>query len=178
MPVYPSWMQPHFMDEQGNLTMSVHALVVDTGERRILVDTCIGNDKERNVPNWSHLQTHFLHDLEDAGYAPDTIALVLCIACESMLVLEHYVGGWSAVLTTLTARPLLLNERGGGRWKMRTLVEQSGTGAGGDSVRQWPGGRAEPICGHAAPLNLSKFDQQAIHPGMSAYTFDQAAPRR
>ena len=57
-----TWMQPHFMDEQGNLTMSVHALVVDTGERRILVDTCIGNDKERNVPNWAHLQTHFLQD--------------------------------------------------------------------------------------------------------------------
>ena len=29
------WMQPHFMDEQGNLLMSVHALVVDTGEHRI-----------------------------------------------------------------------------------------------------------------------------------------------
>ena len=57
------WMQPHFMDEQGNLIMSVHALVIDTGTRRILVDTCIGNDKERNIPNWSHLQTNFLQNI-------------------------------------------------------------------------------------------------------------------
>ena len=40
--------------------MSVHALVVDTGKRRIVVDTCIGNDKERNIPSWSHLQTRSL----------------------------------------------------------------------------------------------------------------------
>jgi len=46
------WMQPHFMDEQGNLLMSVHALVVDTGEHRMLVATCIGNDQEGDVPNW------------------------------------------------------------------------------------------------------------------------------
>ena len=86
------WMQPHFMDEQGNLLMSVHALVVDTGEHRILVDTCIGNDKERNVPNWSHLQTHFLQDLETAGYAPDTINTVLC----THLHVDHV--GWNTML--------------------------------------------------------------------------------
>ena len=86
------WMQPHFMDEQGNLLMSVHALVVDTGEHRILVDTCIGNDKERNVPNWSHLQTHFLQDLETAGYAPDTIDTVLC----THLHVDHV--GWNTML--------------------------------------------------------------------------------
>ena len=56
-----AWMQPHFMDDQGNLQMSVHALVVDTGERRILVDTCVGNDKERTVPNWSHMQLSLIH---------------------------------------------------------------------------------------------------------------------
>ncbi len=86
------WMQPHFMDEQGNLLMSVHALVVDTGEHHILVDTCIGNDKERNVPNWSHLQTHFLQDLEAAGYATCTIDTVLC----THLHVDHV--GWNTML--------------------------------------------------------------------------------
>jgi len=86
------WMQPHFMDEFGNLRMSVQALVVDTGERRILVDTCIGNDKERNVPNWSNLQTHFLQDLEAAGYPPETIDSVLC----THLHVDHV--GWNTML--------------------------------------------------------------------------------
>ena len=45
-----TWMQPHFMDEQGNLTMSVHALVVDTGERRILVDTSLVTIKSATCP--------------------------------------------------------------------------------------------------------------------------------
>ena len=42
---YGSTQQVH-----ADLVMSIHALVVDTGERRIVVDTCIGNDKERAIP--------------------------------------------------------------------------------------------------------------------------------
>jgi glyoxylase-like metal-dependent hydrolase (beta-lactamase superfamily II) len=93
------------MDEQGNLLMSVHALVVDTGEHRILVDTCIGNDKERNVPNWSHLQTHFLQDLEAAGYAPDTIDTVLC----THLHVDHV--GWNTMLVDGQWVPTFPNAR-------------------------------------------------------------------
>ena len=100
-----TWMQPHFMDEQGNLQMSVHALVVDTGDRRILVDTCIGNDKERHVPNWSHLQTHFLQDLSDAGYPPETIDTVLC----THLHVDHV--GWNTMLVDGQWVPTFSNAR-------------------------------------------------------------------
>ena len=86
------WLHPHFMDDAGNLVMSIHALVVDTGARRIVVDTCIGNDKERDIPAWSNLQTTFLHDLEAAGYAPDTIDTVLC----THLHVDHV--GWNTRL--------------------------------------------------------------------------------
>lgn len=72
------WLYPHFMDEEGRLRMSVHALVVETPDRRIVVDTCIGNDKVRDNPNWTNLQTGFLADLEAAGYARDSIDTVLC----------------------------------------------------------------------------------------------------
>src|SRR5215218_5280889 len=70
------WLQPHFADERGKLKMSIHALVVETPSRRILVDTCIGNDKERNIPAWSNLQTTFLADLEAAGYPRESIDTV------------------------------------------------------------------------------------------------------
>src|SRR5215831_20159496 len=65
------WLFPHFMDERGRLRMSVHALVVETPSRRILVDTCIGNDKQRAIPTWNRLQGRFLADLEAAGCPPD-----------------------------------------------------------------------------------------------------------
>ena len=99
------WLQPHFMDDKGNLLMSVQALVVDTGARRILVDTCIGNDKERNVPAWSHLQTQFLQDLGAAGYEPDTIDTVLC----THLHVDHV--GWNTMLVDDQWVPTFPNAR-------------------------------------------------------------------
>ena len=86
------WLYPHFMDDAGNLVMSIHALVVDTGERRIVVDTCIGNDKQRAIPTWSNLQTSFLADLENAGYPPVCIDTVLC----THLHVDHV--GWNTRL--------------------------------------------------------------------------------
>tara|TARA_B100000212_G_scaffold291257_1_gene232938 strand:- start:1312 stop:2040 length:729 start_codon:yes stop_codon:yes gene_type:complete len=80
------------MDEKGNLKMSIHALVVDTGEKVILVDTCVGNDKQRNIPAWSNLQTNFLEQLEEAGYPPGRIDIVLC----THLHVDHV--GWNTML--------------------------------------------------------------------------------
>lgn len=87
-----AWLQPHFADEAGRLRMSVQALVVETPSRRIIVDTCIGNDKQRDIPAWSNLQTSFLQDLEAAGFPPDSIDVVLC----THLHVDHV--GWNTRL--------------------------------------------------------------------------------
>ncbi len=87
-----SWLAPHFMNEAGKLIMSVHALVIDTGARRILVDTCIGNDKPRLIPAWDRMQTDFLDHLTAAGYPPDSIDTVLC----THLHVDHV--GWNTRL--------------------------------------------------------------------------------
>ena len=86
------WMYPHFMDDQGNLKMSVHALVVETPDRCIVVDTCIGNDKERNVPAWNMLQTTFLQDFEAAGFDRLKVDTVMC----THLHVDHV--GWNTML--------------------------------------------------------------------------------
>src|SRR5215813_13832996 len=92
------WLQPDFADERGRLKMSIHALVVETqrgktGSRRIIVDTCLGNDKEnRRIPTWNKLQTSFLADLAGAGYAPETIDTVIC----THLHVDHV--GWNTML--------------------------------------------------------------------------------
>ena len=62
------WLYPIFSDEKGKLRMSIHALVIESQGKRIIVDTCIGNDKVRSNPVWSNLQLPFLSDLEKAGY--------------------------------------------------------------------------------------------------------------
>ena len=100
-----AWMKPHFMTAEGKLVMSVHALVVDTGARRIVVDTCIGNDKERAIPSWSRLQTSFLADLEAAGYPRESIDTVLC----THLHVDHV--GWNTMLVDGCWVPTFPNAR-------------------------------------------------------------------
>ena len=87
------WMMPHFATELGRLIMSVHALVVESEGRRIIVDTCIGNDKQgRAIPHWNGLQTSFLDDLAEAGLPRESIDTVLC----THLHIDHV--GWNTML--------------------------------------------------------------------------------
>lgn len=100
-----AWMQPHFCTPDGKLRMSVHALVIDSGARRIVVDTCIGNDKPRQMKNWSHLQTGFLADLAAAGYPRESIDTVLC----THLHVDHV--GWNTMLVDGAWVPTFPNAR-------------------------------------------------------------------
>ncbi len=99
------WLYPNFMNEKGKLIMSVHALIIDTGQRRIIVDTCIGNDKEREIAGWNNLQTTFLEDLEKAGYKTDDIDTVLC----THLHVDHV--GWNTRLVNGNWVPTFPNAR-------------------------------------------------------------------
>jgi glyoxylase-like metal-dependent hydrolase (beta-lactamase superfamily II) len=87
------WLQPHFVTPDGRGILSIHALVVDTPTKRIIVDTCVGNDRNRAA--WGHygnLQTTFLSDLERAGFARESFHVVLC----THLHVDHV--GWNTML--------------------------------------------------------------------------------
>lgn len=99
------WLAPHFADETGRLRMSVHALVVETPSTRIIVDTCIGNDKQRDIPTWTNLQTSFLQDLASAGFPPESIEVVLC----THLHVDHV--GWNTKLVDGRWVPTFPNAR-------------------------------------------------------------------
>ena len=100
------WLQPDFADASGRLRMSIHALVVATPNCRMIVDTCLGNDKEnRRIPSWNKLQTGFLADLTAAGYAPETIDTVVC----THLHVDHV--GWNTVLVEGLWGPTFPNAR-------------------------------------------------------------------
>ena len=70
---------------------AIHALIVETPDARIIVDTCIGNDKARAVPAWNQLQTQFLQDIASAGYPKESIDTVLC----THLHVDHV--GWNTM---------------------------------------------------------------------------------
>ena len=86
------WMYPHFADENGRMRGAIHALIVEAPDRTIMVDTCVGNDKERGNPAWNQRQTAFLDDMEKAGYVLDAIDNVLC----THLHIDHV--GWNTML--------------------------------------------------------------------------------
>ena len=71
------WIGP-FLDSDSRMVLSFHSLIVQTTDRLVIVDTCIGNEKARNYPRWNQMQTSFRGDLEDAGFQEDAFDTVLC----------------------------------------------------------------------------------------------------
>ena len=89
--LHRAWLAPHFLNPDGTATLSIHGLVVESAGQRILVDTCVG---ERAIPGYEALSTGgrpFLRDLEAAGFAPETIDVVLC----THLHFDHV--GWNTI---------------------------------------------------------------------------------
>ncbi len=100
------WLIPHFADESGRLKMSIHALIVETPTKRIIVDTCLGNDKKhRRIPTWNDRQGRFLSDLAEAGFARETFDVVLC----THLHVDHV--GWNTMFVEGKWEPTFPNAR-------------------------------------------------------------------
>ena len=100
------WLIQHFATEDGRLKMSIHALVVETPTRRIVVDTGLGNDKQhRTVPTWNDRKGPFLDDLTAAGFPPESIDTVLC----THLHVDHV--GWNTRLVGCKWVPTFANAR-------------------------------------------------------------------
>jgi len=68
---------PRLVDPaSGKLVFSFHSFLVRTPRHTILIDSCIGNDKERPArPQWHRLHSSYLDDL---GVAPEQIDFVMC----------------------------------------------------------------------------------------------------
>jgi glyoxylase-like metal-dependent hydrolase (beta-lactamase superfamily II) len=100
------WLFPQFADDGGRLKMTIHALVVETPSRRIIVDTGLGNDKTgRKIPAWNNRQGSFLETLTAAGFPPDRIDTVFC----THLHVDHV--GWNTRLVGGKWAPTFTNAR-------------------------------------------------------------------
>jgi glyoxylase-like metal-dependent hydrolase (beta-lactamase superfamily II) len=99
------WMVPHYATPEGKVHMTIRALVIESDGRRIVVDTCLGNDKQRPVEAWNMLSGPFLQDLTAAGFPPYTIDTVLC----THLHVDHV--GWNTQLVDGEWVPTFSNAR-------------------------------------------------------------------
>lgn len=72
------WLSPRWADESGDLRFWTQTFVVRSAGRVMLVDTCLGNDKERRNPAFHRLATPFLERLDLVGVRPDDVDIVVC----------------------------------------------------------------------------------------------------
>jgi glyoxylase-like metal-dependent hydrolase (beta-lactamase superfamily II) len=99
------WARGSFIDDEGMLLTRVQALVVQAGGRTIVVDTCIGNDKQRDVKAWNQLDLPFLERFREAGFDPLTVDAVVC----THLHVDHV--GWNTTLVDGAWRPTFPESR-------------------------------------------------------------------
>lgn len=99
------WLRPHFVDEKGFLLSRVQLLMIESEGKRIAVDTCIGNDKQRNIPNWHELKLPFVAWMSEAGFERDTVDTVVC----THLHVDHV--GWNTMLVDGQWVPTFPNAR-------------------------------------------------------------------
>ncbi|MBM3502349.1 MAG: MBL fold metallo-hydrolase [Alphaproteobacteria bacterium] len=74
-----AWLVPHFFDEaSGQIRSSIHSYVVRTSRHTILIDTCVGNHKERVQPLWHRQSRPYLENLAQLRLSPSDIDYVMC----------------------------------------------------------------------------------------------------
>ena len=71
------WLSPEFADAQGVLRLASHSFAVEVDGMRVLVDTGIGNGKPRANPAWHNLNSDYEARLRAAGFAPESVDLVI-----------------------------------------------------------------------------------------------------
>jgi len=100
-----AWLAPHFITPEGEAIASIQAFVVESEGKRIIVDTCLGNDKKLPIRRWANRTGPFLEDLAAAGFPRESIDIVLC----THLHMDHI--GWNTMLVDGRWTPTFPNAR-------------------------------------------------------------------
>jgi len=127
------WLRPNFVTETGQLISSIHSLLVESRGQRIVIDTCLGNDKPRIVPQWNKRQGRFLEEIAGAGFPRERVDFVVCthlhpdhVGWNTMLENDRWVPTFPAARYIFSARDWA--------WLDKAPVSALGDYAG-DSVR-------------------------------------------
>jgi glyoxylase-like metal-dependent hydrolase (beta-lactamase superfamily II) len=99
------WLRPHYLTDNHEVMLLIQAFVIESAGMKVIVDTCIGNDKPRSVEGFNHMQTPWLKTLSDAGFDPASMDAVVC----THLHFDHI--GWNTRLDNGRWVPTFPNAR-------------------------------------------------------------------
>lgn len=100
------WLQPHFVNAEKHILMSIHTFVIRSTHHTIVIDTCIGDDKQNlATSHWNARQSRYLRDLAAVGCAPESVDYVFC----THMHLDHT--GWNTRLRDGRWTPTFANAR-------------------------------------------------------------------
>jgi glyoxylase-like metal-dependent hydrolase (beta-lactamase superfamily II) len=101
------WLRPDALDENDRIKLCMQAHVVRTPHHTVLVDSCLGNEKDRPLhPHWHRKRdTAFMDALAAAGLGVEDIDVVMC----THLHIDHV--GWNTRLENGRWVPTFPNAR-------------------------------------------------------------------
>ena len=74
-----AWLRPHFVDDTGRMLGLVQCFVIELGGKLVVVDTCVGDEKDLpSDPAWNRKTFGLLEKFRAAGFDPDAVDMVLC----------------------------------------------------------------------------------------------------
>lgn len=90
---HAAWLKPAFVTADNRVNMSFHSYILKTPSHTILIDACVGNDKERSLrPSWHRQNYKYLENLKRLGVQPQDIDFVCCTHMHA----DHV--GWNTYL--------------------------------------------------------------------------------
>ena len=73
------WMAPTYFDiASGKLKLAFQSFILQTPQHNILIDTCVGEDKERANPDFHMKKWPWMDNLKALGLTPADIDIVMC----------------------------------------------------------------------------------------------------
>lgn len=85
------WLHPHYATPDGRQRMNFQGFVVQTPGKTLMIDTCIGNERQRPFDVFTNLQTSFLADVASLGVSREAVDIVMCTH------LHHDHVGWNTM---------------------------------------------------------------------------------
>jgi glyoxylase-like metal-dependent hydrolase (beta-lactamase superfamily II) len=99
------WLPADAAGSDGTITFRVQSFVLEHLDKLLVVDPCVGNCKQRNLPFWNDLRGPWMERFRHAGFTPEGVDLVV----HTHLHEDHF--GWDTHLVDGEWVPTFTNAR-------------------------------------------------------------------